>query len=99
MARKNPFEMLLDENNNENIIFKDADGNPMEFEQIALIPIGDEKYTILHPVNMGYGDDEVIAYSINVDDNNYELLEVEDDDLLEEIYQEYLKLYKKKNKK
>ena len=39
MAKRNPYEMLLDENNNENIIFYDQDGNPMEFEQIALLEI------------------------------------------------------------
>lgn len=96
--RKDPFQMLLDENNNENIIFYDELGNPLEFEQVALINLDDEQYTILHPVNMGYQDDEVIAYSISVEGNNYELLEVEDDDLLEEIYNEYRHLYKKKKK-
>lgn len=96
--RKDPFQMLLDENNNDNIIFYDEAGNPLEFEQVALINLDDEQYTILHPVNMGYADDEVIAYSITVEGNNYELLEVEDDDLLEEIYNEYRQLFKKKRK-
>ncbi len=99
MAKRNPYEMLLDENNNENIIFYDQDGNPMEFEQIALLEIDTIKYTILHPVNMGYADDEVIAFSLSDDGNEYELLEVEDDDLLEEIYAEYKSLLKRKNKK
>lgn len=99
MAKKrNPFEMLLDETNNDNICFNLDDGSTIEFEQVALISLDDEKFAILHPVNMGYGDDEVIAYSITNDDSNYELLEVEDDDLLEEIYKEYLRLMKKKNK-
>lgn len=96
--RKDPFVMLLDENNNENIIFYDENNNPLEFEQVALINIADDQYAILHPVNMGYSDDEVIAYSISVEGNNYELLEVEDDDLLEEIYNEYRQLFKKKRK-
>lgn len=96
--KKNPFEMLLDENNTENIVFYDESGNPMEFEQIALISIEEDKYAILHPVNMGYQIDEVIAYSISEFDNQYELLEVEDDDLLEEIYFQYRQLYKKHKK-
>lgn len=95
--KKNPYEMLLDENNNENVIFYDEDGNKMEFEQIALIPLNDENYVILHPVNMGYGDDDVICYSLFYEGNNYELLEVEDDDLLDEIYHEYKMLLKKKH--
>lgn len=93
--KKNPYEMLLDENNNENVIFYDEDGNKMEFEQIALIPLHDENYVILHPVNMGYGDDDAICYSLSYEGNKYELLEVEDDDLLDEIYHEYKMLLKK----
>lgn len=96
MAKKNPFEMILDEKNNDNVIFYAEDGTKMEFEQVALIPIDDCKYVILHPVNMGYQDDEVIAYEFITDNNEYELIEVEDDDLLELIYKEFLKLIKKK---
>ncbi|MBE6136889.1 MAG: DUF1292 domain-containing protein [Erysipelotrichaceae bacterium] len=98
MARKNPYEMLLDENNNDNVVFHDADGNPMEFEQIALIPLDDEKYVILHPLDMGYGDDEVVAYHISSDENSYELLAIDDEDLLEQLHEEYLRLYKKSKK-
>ena len=99
MAKRNPYEMLLDEANNDNIVFYDQAGNPMEFEQIALLEIDFIKYVILHPVNMGYADDEVIAFSLSDDGNEYELLEVEDDDLLDEIYFQYKSLLKKKNKK
>lgn len=94
--KKDPFQMLLDENNHDNIIFYDESGNKLEFEQVALINLEQEQFAILHPVNMGYQDDEVIAYSITVEGNNYELLEVEDDDLLECIYNEYRHLYTKK---
>ncbi len=96
--RKNPYEMLLDENNKENIIFYSEDGKPMEFEQIALISLEDNKYTILHPINMGYEDDEVIIYSIFEENNEFELVEVEDEDLLKEIYCIYQKLYLQKKK-
>ncbi len=94
--KKNPFLQLLDENNNENIIFTNDLGEKIEFEQVALINLEDEKYAILHPVNLGFADDEVIIYSIYSDDNNYELNEVIDDDLKEEIYQEYKRIYNKR---
>lgn len=94
--KKNPFLQLLDENNNENIIFTNDLGERVEFEQVALINLEDEKYAILHPVNLGFADDEVIIYSIYSDDNNYELNEVIDDDLKEEIYQEYKRIYNKR---
>ena len=88
--------MLLDENNNDNIVFYDENNNPLEFEQVALINLDEQQFALLHPVNMGYADDEVIAYAITLEGNDYELLEVEDDDLLEDIYNEYRHLYKKK---
>ena len=94
--KKNPFLQLLDENNNENIIFTNDLGEKVEFEQVALINLEDEKYAILHPVNLGYADDEVIIYSIYSDDNNYELNEVIDDNIKEEIYQEYKRIYNKR---
>ena len=96
MMKKNPFLQLLDENNNENIIFTNDLGEKVEFEQVALINLNDEKYAILHPVNLGFEDDEVIFYSIYSDDNNYELNEVIDDSLKEEIYQEYKRIYNKR---
>lgn len=34
-----PIEMLLDENCSENIVLYGENGKPMEFEQIALIPL------------------------------------------------------------
>lgn len=94
--KKNEIEKLLDENDNSNLIFYNDNKEKIEFEQVALINIDNENYAILHPVNLGYQDDEVIAYSIKIDNLNYELLEVEDDDLLDKIYNEYQKFYKSK---
>lgn len=94
--KKNEIEKLLDENDNSNLVFYNDNKEKIEFEQVALINIDNENYAILHPVNLGYQDDEVIAYSIKIDNLNYELLEVEDDDLLDKIYNEYQKLYKSK---
>ena len=94
--KKNPFLQLLDENNNENIIFTNDLGEKVEFEQVALINLNEEKYAILHPVNLGFEDDEVIIYSIYNDDNNYELNEVIDDSLKEDIYKEYKRIYNKR---
>ncbi|HIT44036.1 TPA: DUF1292 domain-containing protein [Candidatus Avacholeplasma faecigallinarum] len=94
--KKNEIEKLLDENDNSNLVFYNDNKEKIEFEQVALINIDNENYAILHPVNLGYQDDEVIAYSIKIDNLNYELLEVEDDDLLDKIYNEYQKFYKSK---
>ena len=96
MKYKNPFEALLDENCNDNIVFTNDKGEKIEFEQYALINLNNDQYAILRPINLGLDDDILIAYNIYVEGNNYELIEVEDDDLLEEIYEEYKKLSKNK---
>ena len=91
---KNPFEILLDENDDDNLVFYDEENSKLEFEQIALINIDESRYAILHPVDMGYQDDDAIAYEIKEENGNFELLEVEDDDLLEEIYKRFKSLVK-----
>lgn len=53
MAKKvNPIQMILDENNFENVVLIDDENNPIEFEQIALIPLESTGllYAILVPV-------------------------------------------------
>ncbi len=86
MKNKNPFEMLLDENNTDNVTFTLEDGSKMEFEQVALINLEDTNYVLLHPVDDDFSDDDVLAFSISTNNNEFELLEVEDDDLLDEFF-------------
>lgn len=89
---KNAYEMLLDENNHENVIFYGENHQKMEFEQIALIHLDGMNYVILHPVDMGYADDEVIVYALYEFNNKFELIEVEDEGLLNEINEAYEKM-------
>lgn len=98
MIKKNPYEMLLDENNQENIVFYDEKNNSLEFEQVAVISLAECRYAILHPVNMGYEEDEVIVYSIYEENGKYELLEVEDKDTLEEVSKVFVELAKEKKR-
>ncbi len=93
MAKQSPYEKLLDKSNNENIIFSDSNGNLMEFEQVAVLSLNDEIFAILHPINMGYDKDEVIVYNVFFENNQYELLEVEDEILLEQVNEEYQRMY------
>ena len=52
MEIKNPIEQILDENNLENVVLYDTDNNPIEFEQVALIPLEStgKLYAIMIPV-------------------------------------------------
>ena len=96
----NPIDALLDENNYDNIIIYNDKDEPVEFEQIAIIPIDDKTYAILQPVELleGMKEDEAFAFEITQDENENDLLQlVEDNALIDRIFDEYKDLYKKKH--
>ena len=90
---KNPLEMILDEECDENIVLFDEDGESTEFEQIAVIPLDDQLYCILRPVDMPELDeDEAFVFAISEDEEEGSLDLVEDDDIIEEVFQLYYTL-------
>ena len=92
-----PVEMILDENNNDNIILYNDKDEPIEFEQIAVIPIDTNTYVILQPVKpmKGIGEDEAFAFRLpNREYGEQDLQLVEDDNLIDRIFAEYIDMYK-----
>lgn len=90
---KNPLEMILDEECDDNIVLFDEDGESTEFEQIAVIPLDDQLYCILRPVDMPELDeDEAFVFSISEDGEEGAIDLVEDDDIVEEVFQLYYTL-------
>lgn len=90
---KNPLEMILDEDCDENIVLFDEDGESTEFEQIAVIPLDDQLYCILRPIDMpDLEEDEAFVFAISSDDEEGSLDLVEDDDIVEEVFQLYYTL-------
>ena len=91
----NQIEKILDENNCDNIILYDEDENPVEFEQVAIIPMNDAIYVILVPVTPmeGVGEDEGVVFVIEEDEDNEPLLSVVvEDDVVDAVFAEYEKL-------
>ncbi len=91
----NPIEKLLDENNNENIVLYDENGNALEFEQIALIVLGGNVYPLLHPLvqEEGIDEDTGLVFQIIVTDDGEEVLEVVDDEeVVDAVFEEYYAL-------
>ena len=87
------IEMLLDENCNENITLYGEDGEECEFEQVAVIPVGDKLYFILRPINMeGLEDDEAFVFELvqNGDDATIDL--VEEDEIIDQVFALYYEL-------
>ena len=85
-----PIEMLLDENCNDNITLFDEDGVATEFEQIAVIPIEDELYFILRPIDIEELDeDEAFVFQLIETDEEDTIDLVEDDEIIDRVFEIY----------
>jgi hypothetical protein len=91
-----PIDMLLDENNTENLKLYNEENQEVEFEQIALVPIEDKTYAILKPVETmeGVAEDEALVFVIDEIDDEDCLVIVEDDKIIDDVFEEYYKLLK-----
>jgi len=92
----NPIDQLFDPNNSDNIVLYNDKDEPIEFEQIAIIPLDNANYAILQPVKKleGLQDDEAFAFEVVEDEENGDTLQlVEDDALIDRIFDEYKELY------
>lgn len=91
-----PIDMLLDENNNDNITLYNEDNKEVEFEQIALVPIEEKTYAILKPAKPmeGIADDEALVFVIDEINDEECLVIVEQDDIVDRVFEEYYKMLK-----
>jgi len=97
MEEKSVFEQLLDPKDSSNIVIYDEANKPVEFEQIALIPVKENVYVILKPVKKmeGVGEDEAIVFALETDEDEDEVLSVvEDDAVIDGVFEEYYKMVK-----
>ena len=97
-----PIDQILDPENDENIVLTDPEtGEKVEFEQVAIIPVNEELYCILAPVEKfeGVEDGEAPVFHIFEDeDGEFTLEEVLDEETLDLIFEEYTKLWEKSQK-
>ena len=91
-----PIDMLLDENNTENIKLYNEENEEIEFEQIALVPIENKTYAILRPLleNEDIAEDEALVFVIDEIDDEDCLVIVEDDAMVDKVFEEYYKMLK-----
>ncbi len=96
------LDTLLDKDNKENIVLYNGEGQRVEFEQIAIIPIdkeGEERklYVILKPVDgiEGMADDEAIVFLCGFDEDGETRLTVEEsDEVAQQVFDRYYELIK-----
>ncbi len=91
----NAVDALFDPNNNDNVVLYNEKDEPIEFEQIAIIPLANSVYVILRPVEKveGVADDEAFVFEIIEDEEEGDTIHlVEDEKLIDEVFAEYNKL-------
>ena len=89
------LDMLFDEENSENITLYDENDNPMEFEQIAVIPLKEQMYVLLLPLDpaaIGLGEDEAVVFAVTEADGEANLAVVQDDETIDAVFAEYYRL-------
>lgn len=94
---ENIIDALFDENNRENITLYDEKGEPIEFEQIAVVPYEEGTYAILKPVLPPegleeIGEDEALVFELLEDDEGAFIEVVEDDEIVDYVFEEYYKM-------
>lgn len=107
MAKKelNPIEQLFDPKNTDPITLLDNNGNPAQFDQIALIPLDETQnvYAILKPLFevKDLGEDEALVFEIVDDEENDEsyIEIVNDEKLINKVFDAYYKLVEEETNK
>ena len=96
MVKVDLLEVLLDEKNTAPIFMLDEKGNQIEFEQVAVIPYGeDDLYCILKPITKidGINDDEAVVFLVTEDENGESILKVEDrEEVAISVFDQYYNL-------
>lgn len=93
---KKIIKALLNENNNDNI-FLEFNNEYIEFEQYALIYVRDNYYSILRPVTIKEGIDNDEGVIFMIDDNKNRLILIEDEEVIDEVYDVYFSLLDENN--
>lgn len=92
---KNVIEQILDEKNTNNIKIKGNNGEIFTFEQIALINLEEDMYTILHPIADDVLEDDVLIFKIIYNEDEAHLELEENEQIIEECFNQYYTLLKK----
>lgn len=103
MDELSPFDKILDVNNSDNITLVSETGEKVEFQQVALIPYNGElreptMYALLHPIDPDFEEGEVVMYRIEAGQDDYELVEEDNEAIMEAVYASFLEMVDAQNK-
>ncbi len=101
VVAKNPVAQILDEKNMDNVVLYDDQEKPIEFEQVAVIPLEEKNaiYAILIPVTPMVGVNEGEGVLFEIDEDNQDLLVVNDEETIDKVLEIYQALIDDDNDK
>ena len=81
------------------IVLQGSGGEEVEFEEIADITLGEHFYVILQPVERpeDMGQDEAVVFEVVAGEENDEFVVVDDEDVIDEVFTEYNRLFDEQN--
>ena len=93
-------ENLEQEEEGDIIVLQGPDGEEVEFEEVADINLGEHFYVILQPVERpeDMGKDEAVVFEVVAGEENDEFVVVDDDDIIDEVFAEYNRVYEEQCK-
>lgn len=78
---------------NENFLLTDDEGNELECEYLDSIEYQGKEYVILYPLDQSEDEGEVIIMEVTaIDEENEEFRTIDDENLLDAIFEEYMKI-------
>ena len=89
-----PIDQILDEKNDDNVILYDDEHKPIEFEQVALIPLesNNKLYAILIPTTPMQNVEEGEGVLFEIDEEKRDISVVNDENIIDEGLTIYEKL-------
>lgn len=90
----NAIDQILDENNVDPIVLYNEKGEEVRFEQIALIPLDQEVFVILRPVELmpGMAEDEALVFAIREEDGEAVLVVEDRDAVIDAVFKVYYEM-------
>ena len=99
--KKDPIESLFDENDTGTITLYNQKNEPIEFEQIAVIPLEEDIYAILQPVILpeGASEDEALVFMLQEEEQGVSINLIQDDAIIDAVFEKYYELVKEQENK
>jgi len=81
------------EDNDNVIVLTDDEGNELECEYLDTVNYKDKNYVVLYPLDQDEEDGDVIIFElVEADDGSEEYITVDDEALLDEVFEEYMRI-------